>query len=300
MKAFYCLVAAVVTLMLAASPAHAVKMRFVLTDESIIIGDVDDKFTLEVETAYGILKIPAQDIATVDMGYHLIDEEEGIVAQAIKDLGSAAFKKREEATRALIKLGPRPYRLVHKADTTDLEIKERLDRYLSSTNPDSNKLSDVVTAKDLNVAGRILTKAIPVSSATLGHVNLPIAHLTRLTNGIDVRTTVQADADWQEIKGAKLVKNTAFDFAAKGSIDLWPQQAGQYVTGPDGHANTIGKGGVHKAGKLIGKIGASGAVFEIGEKSSITATETGPLYLKIVESPWNNASSGQYEVRIKQ
>jgi hypothetical protein len=101
-------------------------------------------------------------------------------------------------------------------------------------------------------------------------------------------------------EGAKLLKNGAFDFTAKGSIDLWRQQPGQYATGPDGLANTIGKGGVHKAGKLIGKIGATGVVFEIGEKLSITATETGQLYLKIVESPWNNVSSGQYEVRIMQ
>src|SRR5580704_4025943 len=112
MKTLYCLLAAVATLMLAASPVHAVKMRFALSDESIVIGDVDDKFAFEVETAYGVLKIPAQDIATIDVGYHLTDEEERIVAQAIKDLGSAAFKKREDATRELIKLGPRPYRLV--------------------------------------------------------------------------------------------------------------------------------------------------------------------------------------------
>ncbi len=300
MKAISCLFAAVATLLLAAGPVHAVKMRFALCDESIIIGDVDDKFAFELETAYGILKIPAQDIATIEVGYHLTGEEEGIVAKAIKDLGSSNFKKREDATRELIKLGPRPYRLVHKADTTDLEIKERLDRYVSSTNPDSNKLSDVVAAKDLNGSGRILTKTIPMSSATLGQVNLPIAHLTRITNGTNIKTIVQADADWQEIKGAKLSKNATFEFTAKGAVDLWPQQIGQYVTGPDGHVNTIGKGGVHKAGKLIGKIGATGAVFEIGEKLSITTTEAGQLYLKIVESPWNNASSGQYEVRIKQ
>ena len=299
MKTFCRLFAISLTLLLAASPSKAAKMRFELCDESIIIGDVDDSFVFEVETAYGVLKIPACDIASIDVGYHLTDEETVVVAKAIKDLGSKIFREREDAMQALIKYGQRPYRLVREADISDLEVKERIEKYVNKTNPDSNKLTDAVTAKDVTASGKILTKVIPMTTATLGQVKIPVAHLIRIGTGSDVKVVVQPDADWQEIKGGKLLKNAKFEITAKGSVDLWPQQPGPYLTGPNGY-QVPGKGGVYRAGKLIGKIGVSGAVFEIGEKYSLTVSESGPLYLKIVESPWNCNSSGQFEVRISR
>ena len=52
------------------------------------------------------------------------------------------------------------------------------------------------------------------------------------------------------------------------------------------------------AGSLIGKIGENGKAFYIGDRFEGPATEEGKLYLQIVPSPWNNASTGTYRVRI--
>ena len=35
----------------------------------------------------------------------------------------------------------------------------------------------------------------------------------------------------------------------------------------------------------------------IGERYEANATEEGKLYLQIIPSPWNNASSGSYRIR---
>jgi hypothetical protein len=49
---------------------------------------------------------------------------------------------------------------------------------------------------------------------------------------------------------------------------------------------------------LLGRVGDSGRIFNIGEGFEGQPVEKGRLYLHIVPSPWNNASSGAYRVRI--
>src|SRR5207253_9579263 len=85
---------------------------------------------------------------------------------------------------------------------------------------------------------------------------------------------------------------------SEGQVDLWPQGPGQYLAAPKGY-NTAGKGGQFMAGALVGKIGEHGKAFYIGERYDGAANEEGKLYLQIVPSPWNNASAGQYRVRIQ-
>ena len=52
------------------------------------------------------------------------------------------------------------------------------------------------------------------------------------------------------------------------------------------------------AGTLLGRVGENGKVFVIGERYDNVPGEEGKLYLHIVPSPWNNASSGTYQVHI--
>jgi hypothetical protein len=70
------------------------------------------------------------------------------------------------------------------------------------------------------------------------------------------------------------------------------------MAAPKGY-NTAGKGGQFMAGALIAKIGESGKAFYVGDRFEGAATEEGKLYLHIVPSPWNNASTGTYRVRIQ-
>jgi hypothetical protein len=84
---------------------------------------------------------------------------------------------------------------------------------------------------------------------------------------------------------------------AEGQIDLWPQGPGQYMAAPKGF-NTTGKGGNFLAGALVGRVGENGKSFLIGERYEGSPSEEGKLYLHIVPSPWNNASTGNFRVRV--
>jgi len=70
------------------------------------------------------------------------------------------------------------------------------------------------------------------------------------------------------------------------------------MTSPKGY-NTAGKGGVFMAGTLLGRIGANGKIFVIADRYEGVPDQEGKVYLHIVPSPWNNASSGSYKVRIR-
>jgi len=85
---------------------------------------------------------------------------------------------------------------------------------------------------------------------------------------------------------------------SEGQVDLWPQGPGQYLAVPKGY-NTAGKGGQFLAGALVGRIGENGKTFLIGERYDGTISDEGKLYLQIVPSPWNNASTGSYRVRVQ-
>jgi hypothetical protein len=49
---------------------------------------------------------------------------------------------------------------------------------------------------------------------------------------------------------------------------------------------------------LLGRIGETGTPFLIGEHYEGTPGQEGRLFLHIVPSPWNNASTGSYAVKI--
>jgi hypothetical protein len=70
------------------------------------------------------------------------------------------------------------------------------------------------------------------------------------------------------------------------------------MAAPKGY-NTAGKGGQFMAGALVGRIGDNGKAFFIGDRYDAAVTEEGKLFLLIIPSPWNNASTGQYRVRIQ-
>jgi hypothetical protein len=97
---------------------------------------------------------------------------------------------------------------------------------------------------------------------------------------------------------------------------MWPQQPGQYMSGPNGmqgnQAVVAMQGfGVRRAvggnaigqmhgGMLFGKFGEDGEVFFIGERYEGSPETEGPLLLHIGPSPWQVASSGSYEVKVER
>ena len=52
------------------------------------------------------------------------------------------------------------------------------------------------------------------------------------------------------------------------------------------------------SGALFGRVGDASEAFYIGDRYEGAQGREGKLYLHIVPSPWNNASTGAYQVKI--
>jgi hypothetical protein len=113
---------------------------------------------------------------------------------------------------------------------------------------------------------------------------------------VDAAKYGSAPEQWLD-SGVVMDASQRLFMVSEGQVDLWPQGPGQYVTGPKGYS-TAGKGGSFMAGALIAKVGDTGKAFLVGERYEGTPADQGKVLLQIVPSPWNNASSGSYRVRI--
>jgi len=82
--------------------------------------------TLDVMTKYGKLTIPIQEIRRIDFGLHLPPGVDSKIDASIKQLGSAAFKEREEAVKTLVYYGPMAFPSVQRAACSpELEVASR-------------------------------------------------------------------------------------------------------------------------------------------------------------------------------
>ena len=109
-------------------------------------------------------------------------------------------------------------------------------------------------------------------------------NLDRATLRDEVEKTLRAD-QWRIVqKGDALVAEK--------------RDGGGHSTGAWFTFAEAGKGSSFMAGCLVGRVGDAGKAFLIGERYDGTPSEEGKLYLQIVPSPWNNASTGSYRVRV--
>ena len=100
---------------------------------------------------------------------------------------------------------------------------------------------------------------------------------------------------------------------AKGFVDVWPQQGGQYIVGPNGlQGRNMGMQAIMVPGRkiagpingqiyggaLLAKIGEEGEPFTLGERYEGTPDAQGKLYLHIGPSQWNCPSAGTFDIKI--
>ena len=267
---------------------------------------------LEVMTKYGKLIIPFREVRRIDFGLHLPDGVGQHIDHSIKQLGSETYKDRDEAVKHLVHYGALAYPFVQKASNNpDPEVSQRasgvLKRITEKTAPENLRVKedDYIQTLEFPITGRILHPVIKAHSGHFGDLALKLSDLrTLFVRGVTSENELVVDAgkfgsssDQWLSSGVIVDPSQRLLIVGEGQVDLWPQGPGQYVTGPKGYS-TAGKGGTYMAGALIGKIGENGKSFLIGERYEGTPTEEGRVYLQIVPSPWNNASSGSYRVRI--
>jgi hypothetical protein len=267
---------------------------------------------VDVQTKYGKLSIPLRDIRRIEFGLHLPEGVEPQIEEAIKQMGSSAYKDREEAVKQLVVLGPMAYPSVQKAARSkDPEVVKRaslvIKRIDDNVSPELLRLKpeDTIQTIEFTITGRIVSPTIKVHSETFGEFELKLSQLRSLHQrgqSGDIELLVDAGQygsntdQWMDT-GLRVDSNLRLIIKSEGQVDLWPQGPGQYMATPKGYS-TAGKGGTYMAGTLLGRVG-EGKVFVIGDLYEGVAANDGKLHLHIVPSPWNNASSGSYKVRVR-
>lgn len=269
--------------------------------------------SLEVQTKYGKLLIPLSDIRKVEFGLHVPPEVNQQITQSIKRLASGVYKERDGASKELVQVGHFAFPSLQKASRSgDQEVSYRaaslIKQISERVSPDLLKMrdEDVIQTTEFTVIGRITSQSLKAHSPHFGEVALKLSELrsmqVRQHGGkndlvLDAAKHGSALDQWCD-SGVVVDAGQRVVVTGDGQVDLWPQGPGQYLAAPKGF-NTAGKGGQFMAGALVGRIGENGKAFYVGERYDGAANEEGKLYLQIVPSPWNNASTGTYRVRIQ-
>jgi hypothetical protein len=288
---------------------HLAEVRF--NDGSLVRMAIlqDD---LEVVTRYGKLTIPLRDIRRIDLGLHLPPGMDQQIDQSIRLLASNAYKERDDASKGIIQAGHLAYPFLKKASRNqDLEVAHRvtgLMKRIAEKHPPEMlrmKEEDVIHTAEFPVIGRIAAPTIKAHSTHFGDLALKLSDLRtvhlRAASGdreltVDAGKHGSAPDQWLDT-GVNVDGSVRLVVTCEGQVDLWPSGPGQYLTTPKGYT-TAGKGSTYMAGALVARIGESGKVFLVGERYDGSPSEEGKLFLQIVPSPWNNASTGSYRVRI--
>jgi hypothetical protein len=286
---------------------------------------------LEIASIYGRLTVPIQDVLAIEFGLHY---PEGILPKidgAVKNLNSEDFRAREAASKTLLNLGPHAYPAVLRATQgKDAEVTRRARDIVTKlkakhakkelkTSPDDRVITPTQT-----LVGRILTPTVKTRGEYFGEMEHKVANMRTLRaitrSGPEADLSVDAGkyanaGPWLDTE-YQLDGKSIYRIAAKGMIDQWPQQPGQYMCGPNGQGNNVrmpGRGGNPfmpgakiqlggndrmYGGALIGKIGEEGDPFFIGELCDLHSEAEGKLYLQIGPSPWGCPSAGNYDVKI--
>lgn len=285
---------------------------------------------LDINTQYGKLAVPIKDVRGIEFGLHFPEGVETRIEAAVRGLGSSDYREREKASQTLIDLGPYSYPAVLEASRDkDTEISQRakeLSKKLQANHPKKDlktMVEDRVVTKNFTIVGRIMTTSIKSKTEYFGDVELTLAKMRTLrsVSGAGIDTDIALDASkyanqgqWMDT-GFQCDGRTTILVTAKGFIDVWPQQNGQYISNPNGFQATQRGGPMAGAffgnrkiggminnnahcGMLLGKIGENGEPFIIGERYEGTPEGEGPLMLHIGPSQWNVPSAGNFDVKI--
>jgi len=235
------------------------------------------------------------------------------IAKSVKQLASEVYKERDCASKDLVRAGHFALPSLQRASkSSDSEVAYRaaslIKQISERTSPELLKLreEDVIHTAEFPIIGKITSHTLKAHSPHFGEVSLKLGELrtmhVRQHGGkseviVDAAKYGSALDQWCD-SGVTVDAGQRLVINSEGNVDLWPQGPGQYMATPKGY-NTAGKGGQFMAGALVAKIGEQGKAFYVGDRHDGSVNEEGKLYLHIVPSPWNNASTGTYRVRIQ-
>jgi hypothetical protein len=279
--------------------------------------------TVEVQTRYGKLSVPLDDIQRIEFGVHLSPEFAKQVNEGLAKLASVQYADREDGARELTALGPHAYCALLKAmKSTDQEVARRAEKIIADIRnryPEKELRSreeDVIATPAFTIVGRIISPALKGKSEYFGSVQLQLSQMRQLRHlhsageiqvAIDASQFGSQHGQWMDT-GVTVEGNTTLVIVVTGTIDIYPQSPGQYLSTPKGYGNILLAAGTkvtptpanmrNYSGALFGRVGDNSDAFYIGDRFEGSPGRDGKLYLHVVPSPWNNASAGSYHVKI--
>jgi hypothetical protein len=286
---------------------------------------------LDIATSYGKLAVPIKDVRAIEFGLHFPEGVEGKIEAAVKGLGSGDYRTREKAGAELIDLGPYSYPAIIEATRAlEPEISQRakeLAKKMAAAHPKKDlkvSVDDRVVTRNFTIVGRIQTPLVKAKTEYFGDIELGLAKMRTLRSvggpGLDMEFAIDSSkyanqGQWMDT-GYHVDGRSAITITAKGFIDVWPQQGGQYLSTPNGFQATQRGGGFPVAGgfgrkigavnqqqhcgMLLGKIGDDGEIFVVGERYEGTPEHEGKLMLHIGPSQWNVPSAGNYDIKVSR
>jgi hypothetical protein len=160
--------------------------EFSLLDGSIV-RLVPQTRSFDIDTGTGRLLVAIQEVRGIDFGLRFPGDAKKQVAQAVNKLGSGNFQEREQASRALIALGPWSYAAALEASKADDPETSRRGQAVVDELQERHPLQDMtrpeqdrVVTNTGTITGRILLSTFKAKSDALGEVDLPLARLRSL------------------------------------------------------------------------------------------------------------------------
>jgi len=289
-----------------------VKIRMVLKDTTRIVGVVEvGKFV--VETAYGVLEVPPNEIRRVVVGKKADKELVEKLAVLIKQLGSDDFAERQKAKKELKDLGAAAITDLKRAlESDDAETRKTATELLAELekqfSPDEVVPDDdIIETTRFTIVGDLKFETFTLKTR-YGVLKMPKKDITRiefLAGKESVRTvellgefagTAMADT------GIELSVGAEVDITATGKITS--QQGISF--GPAGLSSNImpvswmrGPLRGEPFGVLLGRIGRSGRLFKIGARHKFKAKTSGHLFLSFNAKQQYGPYHGSFKVKIR-
>lgn len=297
------------------------EVRLELWDGSVLTGDLGVD-SIHIDTKFGTLEVPVSNIRYLRPGLESIPELKARLAGLVEQLGDKEFQNRERAHRELLAMGLAIRNQLRSfADGGSAERKKHLqtlteeieelaeDEDPSQTANAPLELEDSITTGDFTIVGRIRETEFALTTR-YGNLQVKLKDMRsgdRVTGnaGAAVRKSVEIDATafFQREPAKTRIRVKAGDrisIRATGTV-TW-NSWGNMASSPEGLGNQGQWNGMN-CGALAAKIGKSGEVIKVGEKTDFVAKSSGELFLGIAMQD-NFASqegyswTGKYNARV--
>lgn len=306
-----------------------VNLKLTLRNDNVING-TSALSVIGLNTKYGNLNIPVQDVNQIELGIIENDSDRSNIENLIALLSETNNKDLKNIYYKIISLGINAIPAIQKiidssnyvasideefnAENALAELKQKFSVNDNYTDADvvllhgDYKVPGVYNFETIELSTEFGTLTIPKSNIVQIEINFQNGASSTKSFKVNAATHISGNATSGWLKtGINLKVGQKFTVSAKGEVVLASLSNSKYK--PDGSTAAMGTtsfiGGNDNDqnaypiyGNLVYKIGEAGSVLKFGSKYSGTAGVGGMLFLSIYETVYNAANSGSYTVTI--